>query len=195
MFKALCVVGVKDYITAQKMIMSTLNLLKEYRKVQKLAFTSTSSRRRLPTGVLLDQIPMKNITTGLDMNTNTPMSPPLPPPLISTSSSSSSSLSMYSADLSSNSSESFLSLSVGPFSPSISGDKKARATLTAVDLQSLCKFEWILCYHSALCLYHTGRYSSALKVCTYAHILIIVCLFFIFLFFYSYIFLFCIFGI
>ena len=174
-FKALCVIGVNDYSTAQKMIMATLNLLKQYRTVQK----STSHRRRLSTGILLDQIPCKSPGNGngnngngngsvIDVTASNLMSPPPPPPpFISSSSSSSSSLSQYSADLSSPSLGSMPSLSVGPFSPLHLGESRAAAPLTATDLKSLCKFEWILCYHSALCLYHTGRYSSALKVRTF----------------------------
>ena len=152
----------------------------------------TTQRRRLSTsGILLDQIPCKSLESGngnsngngnlngnsngnsnsngngtaIDVTASTLLAtPPPPPPLISSSSSSSSSLSQYSADLSSPSLGSLPSLSVGPFSPLFSGEKRATAPLTATDLKSLCKFEWILCYHSALCLYHTGRYSSALKV-------------------------------
>ena len=164
--------------------MATLNLLKQYRTVQK----STSHRRRLSTGILLDQIPCKSPGNGngngnngngngnngngngsvIDVTASNLMSPPPPPPpFISSSSSSSSSLSQYSADLSSPSLGSMPSLSVGPFSPLHLGENRAAAPLTATDLKSLCKFEWILCYHSALCLYHTGRYSSALKVRTF----------------------------
>ena len=167
--------------------MTTLNLMKQYRtgreKSTSLSSITTQRRRLSTSGILLDQIPCKSLVSGnsngngnLNLNGNGNgtaidvtasallATPPPPPPLISSSSSSSSSLSQYSADLSSPSLGSLPSLAVGPFSPLFSGEKRATAPLTATDLKSLCKFEWILCYHSALCLYHTGRYSSALKV-------------------------------
>jgi hypothetical protein len=115
MLKSLCVIGVKDYNSALKMILASLDLLRDCK-----------AQHRTGPG------PGAEESKGYESRDNAPHAC-LP----------------------------------GQGSVGCSGQGEARkgnTSFSPTDYALLMRCEWILCYHSALCSYHTGRYAKALQV-------------------------------
>ena len=121
MLKALCVVGVKDYHSALKMILASLDLLKDC----KASHTAASGASN----------PLSAGGPGVEGSNREGAAP------LGVSG-------QGSADCSTQ----------GP------AHRGPNVSLSGSDWALLLRCEWILCYHSALCLYSTGRYAKALQV-------------------------------
>lgn len=144
MLKALCILGVKDYSSALKMMLASLQLLKKYKAAQRGISAA-------PLGASLSE----DKTTSCSDDAQ-----------------------------GGNAAESDVSDKkvIGARCESKEGKESDRrdkdrgrgrergrgsketSFLSDTDLRLLLRCEWVLCYHSALCSFHTGKYSKALQV-------------------------------
>ena len=126
MLKALCVIGVKDYNSALKMILASLDLLKDCKAQHR------------PGSDISNPPPGPGAGAGVEE---------------------------YKAFESHENTTHACLLGQGSVGCSSQGETRKGATsFSPPDFALLMRCEWILCYHSALCSYHTGRYAKALQV-------------------------------
>ena len=142
MLEALCVLGVSDYITAQKMILSALDRVRVCKE--------RIVRER--NGVVLSQIPdeIHGPMSGIAVD--------FPVTATATTTVTAATTATTTA-----------AHSVSPSNQNRS--ENHNHSHNTIDYDHLSRCEWVLCYHSAICLYSTGRYGSAIKVSTYTFVI------------------------
>lgn len=125
MLKALCVIGVKDYPSAHKMMVASLELLKTYKAAQRGSVDFKAALSVYADDYRLKADAQNAASDGGDVAVRPALTR--------------------------------------------SGSRKVKQFLSGHELCLLLRCEWILCYHSALCAYHTGKHSKALQVSDSAH--------------------------
>ena len=135
--------GVSDYITAQKMILSALDRVRVCKE--------RIVRER--NGVVLSQIPDEIHGPMSGIAVDYPVTATATTTVTAATTANTTTATTTAAH------------SVSPSNQNRS--ENHNHSHNTIDYDHLSRCEWVLCYHSAICLYSTGRYGSAIKVSTY----------------------------
>ena len=151
MLKALCILGVRDYSSALQMMLASLQSLKKYKAAHR-----GMSAAPLSTSMSDDRTASSSEDVEVNCDAGSDVSD---------------------RKVSGFRCESREEKGAGRRRDKGGGSKEL-SLLSDIDLRLLLRCEWVLCYHSALCSFHTGKHAKVLKVrystveCTGCHAMV-----------------------